>query len=112
MTGSAADDVRAAEHEVELGNFDAAIKRYEQLAAAAGAVDAAKPWYIGRRQELSWLKSFNAGEQVDLMPRPGDALAGWCPIRGEWSAIDGGLVASTAPDGAVLVCGATFGLRY
>src|SRR5439155_8234180 len=85
MTGPHADDVRAAEQDVEIGKADDAIKRYADLAAATDASDRGKPWYTGRRRELVSLQKFNAGEQVNLMPEGDGDLSGWSAVRGDWS---------------------------
>ncbi len=106
MTGPWAERLKEAEAEVAAGKFDAAIAGYKQIQGDANST----LWIRGRTQELIWQLQFESGEWVNLMP--GEDLAGWYAIDGNFTSHGNTLKGTTSATGARLICGAKFGARY
>lgn len=112
MTGPAAAVVREAEQHAAAGQYEEAARLYASAIETGGAQ--AKPFLAGRRQELKWLPTFEAGEWVDIQPTDAD-LAAWYSLHGQWTVdVEQKQLVGRADKGATaIVCHAGFlGTEY
>jgi tetratricopeptide (TPR) repeat protein len=110
FTGTNKDDLAKAEADVATGKLDAGIDTYIRLAKAIDPKDHAARWIRGRAQELTWKRSFDAGEWVDL--EAGSDLTGFETVYGKFSRDDKGIVGVSDRYGSALICGNRFGNRW
>lgn len=111
MTGPNADKAKQAESAAAAGKLDDAISTYEAMAKAVTDKTTSNEyyWITGRAQELRWLKQFNTGEWVNLMPNAD--FEGWDVMGGQWES-DGSSLTATTNGPSQLICGQRFGKRW
>ena len=109
FTGSDGDALQQAEAAVAAGKIDEGIAAYTKIGAKIAPDDRAAHWIHNRPQELSWKKSFDAGEWIDFTAAKD--LTGLESIAGKFARRQRDR-RHIGPPGAMLMCATKFGNRW
>jgi hypothetical protein len=112
-TGSAKDDINAAELRRNQGNLASALPLYRKVAAASNVDSRTANFAKDRLLTLDIEQRLSQGGWVDFLPPAGQPAVGWCVARGRIQRLpDDRLEVTSGPGGHIVYSRARIGTSF